>query len=153
MFRKIKNFFASKKNTTILHYFFGTLNFVYSDDTRKYYWSGNINYAGNSIKLRIFTDGDAPSLMQVTFFKEAMKSLQAIVEDSSRFIEKSFKIWSGKSYLDNFLIEFKCKSLDIPENGSLQNDWEITFVRKSDNNFIFTIFLEKGLVVNTDLDG
>ena len=152
MLSKIKNFFTFKKNTKISHDFFGTLSYTSSEDTRKHYWSGNINYTGDSIELRIFTDGDTPSLKQVEFFNEVMKSLQKIVEDSSRFIEKNFKIWSGKNYLENFLIEFRCKGLDIPEDGSLQNDWQITFVRKSDENFVFTIFLEKGLVVNTDLD-
>jgi len=135
------------------HDFFGILNLTYSEDTQKHYWSGNINYAGDSIELRIFTEDDSPSLMQVEFFNEAMKSLQMIIEDSSRFIEKSFKIWTGENSLENFLVEFRCKSLDIPEDGNLKNDWQITFVRKSDENFVFTIFLEKGLVVNTDLDG
>jgi len=135
------------------HDFFGSLKYTSSEGAQGCYWSGSIDYAGDLIELKVFTDGGSPSLKQVAFFNEVMGSLQTLVKNSSQFIEASFEIWTEKSYLENFLLEFRCKSMDIPADGCLQNDWQITFVQKSDENFVFTVFIEKGVVVCTDLDG
>jgi len=81
-----------------------------------------------------------------------MNNLDPLVEESSRFVKSSFEIWTNKTYPESFFDEFKCVSLQLPLGGNAANDWQITFARRSDLCFVFTIYIVDNKVESTDLD-
>jgi hypothetical protein len=144
-----------EKTRVIHHPFFGRLMFTKSKSSQSCYWGG-VKHTDNQtspITIRVYADEQGPSIEQIEFFKQTVNSLDLLVRNFSDLVKPHFEIWCNKNYSEDFLNEFECTGMHIPVKGNREDNWEVTFTKISDKNFVFTIFFEKGVAVNTDLDG
>ena len=148
----IKNLLRSSNPKKLIHPFFGPLSLFENKQLNRCYWNGEIAFEGQSIALRIDTNKDSPNENHIIFFTRTLKNLNWVIKESTYFIANSFEIWTDKTYLENFLDEFKCVALDIPFKGKATNNWQITFARCSDEDFVFTVYFVNNKVESTDLD-
>jgi hypothetical protein len=148
----IKKLLNSNKTKKLIHPFFGPLSLCKNKQLNQYYWNGKITFEGQSITLRIDANKESPNENHIIFFTHTIKNLDWVIKKGTYFIANSFEVWTGKTYLENFLDEFKCVALDIPFKGKAKNNWQITFARRSNPDFIFTIYFVNNKVESTDLD-
>jgi hypothetical protein len=152
MLKEIKDLLGINKPKNIFHPFFGKLNLAKNEFHNQWFWNGVVTFEGQSIALRIYSGKEEPSEKYVNFFTNTMKNLDWLIKESSPFVKHSFEIWTNKAYFEYFLDEFKCVSLDIPVECNAENNWQITFARRSDEDFVFTIYVVNNKVESTDLD-
>jgi len=152
MLKMIDSLLNFNRPKDISHKFFGVLRFSKKKYRNQCFWTGNIIFEGHPISLRIFSGKEAPVNSHVDFFNKTMNNLDLLVEESSKFVEHNFEIWTNKIYSKDFLDEFKCVNLDIPMEGEGKNDWQITFARRLDEDFVFTVYVVNNKVESTDLD-
>jgi hypothetical protein len=154
MFKFLKNIIGMGKTKEMYHPYFGHLLFFKSTSPQRCYWEGSktIDEQTASITIHIHAKEIGPSPEQERFFKKIVSNLDSLVLHFSDLVKPHFETWCQKDYADHFLKEFECTGLHIPINGNEKNEWEITFARISDQNFVFIVFFENGVAVNTDLD-
>ncbi|WP_024955859.1 hypothetical protein [Sulfurospirillum arcachonense] len=87
------------------------------------------------------------------FTKSILSNLDETIQKLKPKISKEFESFLQKPVPDNFFDEFTLVGLSTPENGDTNNDWEISFDCKSDQNHMFTVYFENGVASEVSVDG
>lgn len=155
MLSAIKRVFGLGSKKVMQHPTLGQLQYFEWKTNQDSYWLGSVGIEGqaNEATLRIQADEDGPSQGQEQFIRNIVDHLDSLVPLMSAVVKPSFEIWCETRYEDGFLEAFECTNLVVPNSGSLTSKWALSFARRDDNDFVFSVFFENGVAVNTDLDG
>lgn len=155
MLKSVKKIFGAGKSKQMDHPYFGHLHFFKPKGSQHPYWQGEIRPVSQTfaITIRIHADEQGPTREQDKFLRRIVSDPDSLVPLFSDLVKPHFERWCQKTYADHFLKEFECTGLLIPMDGDQKKDWAITFTRISDGDFVFSVFFENGVAINTDLDG
>ena len=156
MLEEFKNLFRSKKDKTLSHPFFGELLYIDSlDPEQGGYWEGDmvINNNTQTISIAIHAPEEGPQTTQEQFWNSIVSNFEAVIEKCHDVMKQEYEEWTEKSYPANFSDEFIWEGIMIPKEGNGDNEWDITFICKSDPDHTITIYFDNGKAISASVDG
>ncbi|MBN2144198.1 MAG: hypothetical protein JW774_06210 [Candidatus Aureabacteria bacterium] len=144
-----KKLFKSNSVPDIDHPFFGKM--LYAGG----YWEVEELTYGNYSNISVSVNAHENGLFEPheNFTKNILSNLDETIKKLKLKISEQFESFLQKPVPDNFFDEFALIGLSTPENGDINNGWDISFECKSDQDHTFTVYFENGVASEISVDG